>query len=166
MSENDLELLVMDTDNKILRKRGLQITGRKKNQVELGNYGRADILTFKRPVYNPRIGKHVGHLKIQIIELKKDIIDYPAFDQALRYFKGVSTGLKRRYFFTKNHNLAFNAKYEIILVGKQLKYNSSLVFASDIFKQLKIYTFNYYVDGLEFDEHTESILMDEGLIEY
>jgi hypothetical protein len=46
--EKDLEDIIFDSPNEELRKRGLNIWGKKKRQLNIGNYGRADIITYDK----------------------------------------------------------------------------------------------------------------------
>lgn len=49
--EKNLEDIIYETNNKYLRERGLFINGIKKRQLRIGNYGIADIVTFKKGDY-------------------------------------------------------------------------------------------------------------------
>jgi len=50
--EKNLETILIETPNELLRNRGLKIYGKKRNQVRLGNYGIADLITLKKAEYS------------------------------------------------------------------------------------------------------------------
>jgi len=79
ISEKELEDIIFNTDNYNLNNRGLNIYGKKKRQLSIGSYGIADLVTCA--IYNKKDGNQM--LYIQVIELKKDCIDYKAFSQAI-----------------------------------------------------------------------------------
>lgn len=78
--EKDLEDIIFNADNESLQSRGLEIRGFKKRQLNIGNYGIADIVTFERSNYiDEEYAEYVGgenktHSRpiITVYELKKN----------------------------------------------------------------------------------------------
>ena len=146
--EKDLESIIFETDNEKLQEIGFDIEGRKFRQLRIGNYGISDIITVSR---------HGQNLHIEIIELKKDVINIDTLIQSLRYLAGIKNFLKRRN-FTKN------VFYTIKLCGKSISNLRDLsllcsnmtTFNSGI-ELIQMITYSYDFDGLKFQEHYEHI---------
>ena len=102
--EKDLESIIFETDNDKLQEIGFNIEGKKFRQLRIGNYGISDIITVSRYGQN---------LHIEIIELKKDVINTDTLIQSLRYLAGIKNFLKRRKFTN-------NVFYTIKLCGKSI----------------------------------------------
>lgn len=151
--EKDLENIIYETDNETLNDRGLFVFGKKIRQLNIGNYGIADIVTYKRP-------KLKSKGLITVYELKKEKIGISAFLQALNYVKGID-----RYLRSRNHPIAYY-DYKIILVGKDLDTSGSFCFLPDFFYRgrltVEFYTYNFDIDGLFFDEQNQYHLQNDG----
>lgn len=144
--EKDLEDIIYDTPNKLLRSRGLKINGKKFRQIKLGNYGILDLLTVK-------YCKSSNHIVITVFELKKDIVNINTFLQAVRYVKGLQRYIKKSKYSTKNF------RYNIVLVGSEVNQNSDFIYLPDLLSNncnlpvslsLENYYFKYNVDGIKF----------------
>jgi hypothetical protein len=167
--EKNLEDIIFETDNELLSKRGLCIGGTKKRQVNIGNYGIADIISFDR-FTDCLDGKTVEYfIKIRILELKKDKIDAGTFLQALKYCKGIKSYIEKRKLFT-SHQILF----EIILIGKKIDLSSSFIYLADFLSggdneyclheyfELSVYSYSYEFDGIKFDRKHGYSLINEG----
>jgi len=90
--ERELQQLIMETPNEKLWERGLQLTGEKRSEVNLGNYGRADIICadIKRE-------KGAATFNIYVLELKKGMITVDAVVQVSRYFTKIENYLSQRF---------------------------------------------------------------------
>jgi hypothetical protein len=143
--EKNLEDIIYETDNDLLMDRGLVISGNKKRQVRIGNYGIADLVAWQK--------SSLGILYIDIFELKKDIVDVNTFTQAIRYFNGIYSYMSYRKF---RHPINFS----ITLVGKYVD-KSDFVYVPN-FCRVKIYTYTYDFDGIQFNDHFGYKLTDEG----
>lgn len=152
--EKDLEQIIFETDNKEITKRGLFITGKKFTQIPLGNYGRLDLVTISR---------HVGWesqpatVMITIYEFKKDCVDVSAFLQVLKYFKGIE-----RWFNQKDRFSDCIIEFKVVLVGKSVVLNNSLVYITDLCEDICFYTYSYEFDGIRFKKHSDYHLENEG----
>ena len=76
--ERDLESVIFNTPNHILRSKGLHIDGLKRKQVDLKEFGRADLITHDRRPINSRV-------LITLFELKCDEINL----NTLVFFKSI-----------------------------------------------------------------------------
>ena len=143
--EKNLEDIIFETENKLLRERGLFISGKKLRQITIGNYGRSDIITVSR---------YYGELEITIFELKSKELTWAAYHQAIRYAKGVERYLLKRNFpnFTMN----------IVLIGSSIEKNSDFVYITDLNPRVNIVTYKYGFDGIQFDYHRDYKLTNEG----
>lgn len=150
--EKDIENIIMSTPNNLLNDRGLPIVGHKRNQVKIGNYGIADVLSIQR-VYPIRA------LEITIYELKKDKIGVHTFLQGIRYCRGLS-----RYLNKCRRNTHFNVRLAII--GSEIDTGSDFLYIPDVINSeefsLSIYTYFYDFDGISFKDHYNYRLNEEG----
>ena len=161
--EKDLEEIIYNADKDLLAKKGLYINGILKRQLRIGNYGVADLVTFKREYderyYSTR--RFIPVLRVTVYELKKENINISAFLQALCYVKGID-----RFFEKRNFN--FPVIFNIVLIGKQIDKNSSFIYLTDyLFNRdmsdfLDLYTFKYNIDGIQFKIESDYKLTDEG----
>lgn len=156
--EKNLEDIIWESDNEKLREKGFDISGVKKRQLKIGNYGIADIVTFKK-TYRP----WGSILTVTVYELKKDKAGISAFLQAVRYCKGISS-----YFKENKPNLNF--ELNIVLCSKEIDKNSDYIFLSELINSdecyslnsLSNYSFNYTLDGIEFKEEKGYDIINKG----
>lgn len=102
---------------------------KKYRQVDLGDYGIADIIgiiEFENPKYRS--------FQINIYELKKEEISVNTFLQAIRYAKAL------KLVFEKSIEDAV-FEYNIILVGKTVNIKSDFIYLPDFYENLHIYTY-------------------------
>lgn len=156
--ERDLEDIIFSSNLHSLQQRGLDISGKRKRQVKIGNYGIADIITISKPTY-AEIGldgddmAHHGQITITIFELKQNKIDVNTLMQSYRYKKGVSSYIQSR---------CFEAKVEIVLIGKSIEQNGDFPYLVGELDGVDIYTYNYLIDGIHFVKRDGFYLNDEG----
>lgn len=156
--EKDLETIIFETDNDLLRERGLCINGRKKRQVSIGNYGIADLITLTRPeIIIPHNCYDPDYVEITVFELKKDLIDYKTFNQALAYMHGIMRFINKRPLWTTNY------KVTMCLIGKTIDTSSNFAYLSNAFvDKVFLYTYDYKIDGIHFTSHADYKLQNEG----
>jgi hypothetical protein len=154
--EKDLERIIFETDNDVLRKRGLSIYGKKLRQVRIGNYGIADLITIQREtnVYEDIV---VQYVIVTIYELKLEKVGISAFLQAIAYAKGVE-----QFYHSKNYDDSINFFIRIVLIGKNIDQTGSLIYLPSIFDNLKFYHYKYDLDGLSFVSDNGYRLTDGG----
>ncbi len=166
--EKDLEEIIYTASKELLAQRGLFIKGKLLRQLRIGNYGVADLVEFKRPYFDLDCN-HCFKGEITVYELKKERISISTFLQAVNYVQGL-----RRYLTTKNVIDKYN--FKIILIGKEIDLFSSFVYLPDLFCQdssmvsfqkesvfnLELFTYNYDVDGISFNERKGVCLKNEG----
>jgi hypothetical protein len=143
--EKDLEQIICETPNNILRQKGLIIRGRKLRQVRIGNYGIADLVTYDRDDQD---------IHVNVYELKKEKIGISAYLQALGYAKGIRSYLKKR---CPDRWVSIS----ISLIGRDLDTSGNFPFITD-FTTCSFYTYHYDFDGLTFKRHSGYTLTNEG----
>jgi len=160
--EKDLEEIIFNADNELLRQRGLYLTEKLKRQVRIGNYGIADLIGFKRPLFDITNGFRMlnDQGRIQIIELKNDKVNVSAFLQAVNYLRGIKNYLNKRNF--KTHNYIF----EIVLIAKNIDKDSAFIYLTDLVKsenfEISYYTYKYDIDGIRFNYESGYELSNQG----
>lgn len=151
--EKNLEDIVFETKNELLRQRGLPIYGKKLRQVKIGNYGVADLITLSRVPEDYK-------LIITVYELKKDVIGASAFFQAIRYCRGIQDYYE--YFKYEDYSIELN----IVLIGSDIDKSSDFIYLPDVINSSDFYvhflTYNYKFDGIYFDEHSGYVLKNKG----
>ena len=165
--EKDLEDVIFNANKKELQNRGLYISGKLMRQVKIGNYGICDLLEYYRPQFNP-YSKNMEKGLITIYELKQKEINVGTFLQALGYLKGVKNFLSKK-------GIEHNYNYSIVLIGKTIDTNSNFVYLSDFLHygnnedfinesslNLSLFTYNYFIDGMQFKEISDYKLINEG----
>ncbi len=151
--EKNLEEIIFETSNERLQDRGLEITGKKKRQVKIGNYGVSDILTFEKD--SEVLDGTVYHcLIINVFELKKEKIDATALMQAYRYKKGIERYLKHRGFSQRVFVRA-------VLIGQSIC-EGDFCYMQEYIDSLSIYTYEYDFDGISFSKVSSYSLIREG----
>lgn len=159
--EKDLEQIIFETRNELLREKGLSISGKKVRQLRLGNYGIADIVTITKPDFIPSTEpKYNGFFEdciyIDIYELKQDKISVSAFLQACGYYKGIST------YISKHNKLKRQYKIRLNLVGKSIDTASEFIYLPDIFDDIYFYTYDYDFNGITFTHQCGYCLTNSG----
>lgn len=138
----------------ILNQKGLNINKeyRYLRQVDLGSYGRPDIVGFNFDL------KYDGCRKVNIhlIEIKKEEVNENTFTQALRYCTGInrliSSSLK-----------GCSVSFKIDLIGKYIAGYSDFIYLPNLFRSVGLYTYHIgFNEGLFFKEHKGYHLKDES----
>lgn len=114
-------------------------------QVDLGTYGRADMISVQRTSCDKY---NTSRLIINVIELKKDEINASVFFQAIRYCRGIERMLNKKY------NL-HEIKFQITLIGKTIDTRNDFCYITDIFPQVFIYTYEIDMEkGILFSQQS------------
>jgi hypothetical protein len=146
--EKNLEDIIFETPNQLLRERGLSVSGKKYRQV-ICESGIADLILIRKPVYVASNGESAGFHKalilVEVMELKLDLIDISTFYQALKYACQIKKKLDKR-------GIKYNLS--ITLIGRRISYDLLqleyfLNHNESIFK-LALYTYEYSFDGISF----------------
>lgn len=158
--EKDLEQIIYETRNELLQEKELYISGVKKRQLRIGNYGVADIVTIEKANYFPKIDEGCGGffsepLTITVYELKQNKITVSSFLQAIRYAKGIKSYIKKR-------KPKLDIEVHICLIGKELDLHSEFPYLTEFVENLSIITYRYGLDGIEFQYHNSYTLREEG----
>tara|TARA_R110000868_G_scaffold120090_2_gene318888 strand:- start:751 stop:1260 length:510 start_codon:yes stop_codon:yes gene_type:complete len=160
--EKDLENIVFETDNNLLQKRGLYLSGKKMRQVNIGNYGICDVVCIERDMrmeteqydFEKYHTYKYPRLLINMIELKKDEISANSLLQAVRYCRGIES-----YICGRNPELEL--KFSITLIGKVLV-RGDFCYLPDVFGDINLYTYKYSYDGISFNRESGYTLINEG----
>lgn len=158
--EKDLEQVIYEADTEMLADRGLNVYGKRKRQLRIGNYGICDLLTHQKN-YHPYCGYF--H-RITIYELKKDVIGVSAFLQVMQYAKGVQSFMD---------NKGYDYDIEIVLIGKTIDLSGAICYLPSLFNNdndfnlgfinsIRYYTYSYDIDGLRFTNLEGYTLSNEG----
>jgi hypothetical protein len=140
-------------DNALLYERGLGLHGKPdivKKQLHIGKYGRADIVTFERALWNPYRKRFEERPRIKIFEFKKGEINVDTLIQACTYLAGIKDWIDKN-----DRSMLIKPQYDIILVGKSID-KGNWIFLShlDDFSDtsIAVYKYSYRIDGLWLDE--------------
>lgn len=122
----------------LLKERGLDVSGAFYRQLDLGVYGRADLVSVDYNIKNKKV-------IITIYELKKKKIGDEALMQACRYL----TALERHGF--DNDACDYNIEYRIRLIGDSIQRGDDFVYLYNALPFVDIFTYNYKINGIFFD---------------
>lgn len=164
--EKDLETIIFETPNEKLKERGLFINGKKKRQLNIGSYGTADVVLFKRgydieqfhDIDDNLITITHTNLSITVLELKQNKIDCNTLMQAARYCRGI-----QEYICSfRDKDVTLNIS--IILIGKEVSLNGDFAFLlnDEIMPKLSVYTYGYDFDGIKFSRQEDFVKGDNG----
>lgn len=155
ISEQEIEDIVCGAIEKgnfaALQERGLPFSNEYSyfRQMNLGSYGRADIIGINaRPsfVYN---GEKRRSVYVQIIELKKDEINLNTLHQAIRYAKGLE------HKFAHERVTDYYLHFFIHLIGRTIDSKSTFPYLPDIFPNVHMYTYSISLEkGVVFNPVT------------
>ncbi len=142
-SEKVLEDIIWDNaqspeGRKLLQERGLVISGMMFRQVDLGAYGRADLITVE---YIP----HIDLIDVVVYELKKGCINVNALMQAGRYV----TALQKHGLGHSDWNSDID--FSIRLIGDSIDKNGDFTFLYNELDKVEIYTYGFKLSGLYFN---------------
>lgn len=146
--ENELEEMIYSASVCDLQRRGLHVFGHKMRQVNLGAYGRLDMLYVNR-------GNDFNPVSIKIIELKKDKLNATAFWQATRYAAGIKHWMR-----INRPDVDF--EISILLIGKEIDVQGDFCFTADVFQNIRLYKYNLGFNGLFFTSVFEYHMNNHG----
>lgn len=154
--EKNLEDIIFESNNLDLRIRGLCISGKKKRQLRIGNYGIADLVTISKGyVVDGRVYEPIS---ITIFELKQNEINYNSLKQIIGYARGVQIYLDKK----KGWTLDIDYKLDLVLIGSKVNTDDSFCYIPSLFQNIKLYTYTYKIDGIEFNDIEGYNLIDGG----
>lgn len=163
--EKDLEEILKTTPTEKLVDAGLgflKFADKVFTQVRIGNYGVADMITYKRCK---------NCIFLNVVELKKDKIGISAFLQAVRYVRGIQRFLEKRGYENIAEGMSKDSlksyphiSIDIILIGRSIDNEGSFCYLPDVirYSQFYFYTYEYKLDGLKFKQEYNYQLIKEG----
>lgn len=125
--------------------RGLIVSEYVKRQIDLGCYGRLDLLDV---YYN----EETDRIVLDVIELKKEFITIDALMQAARYVTGIKEHIQE---------LNLDIDIEITLVGENIDLKTNFVYLLNYLSNVRIITYNYSIDGIRFTQHENNWRLDK-----
>lgn len=164
--EKDLEEIIFNADKEKLSEKGLWVHGKLYRQFKIGNYGIADLIEVYKSHdegHNVIYNEVRPFLIIKIYELKKETIGISSFLQSIRYLKGIM-----QYMNTYYPNI--DVRYYIKLIGKNIDTSGSFVYLTDVLynntfnslNTIDFYTYKYDEDGIQFIQHNDYHIKNEG----
>lgn len=150
--EKDLEEIIFNSDLSKLNQKGLRLQGKLKRQLRIGNYGIADLVSFKRSYFE---GTNIPCLYITVIELKLNSISLSGVMQAVAYARGIQDYLEQ-------YKPDIDYSIGIMIIGKNIDKKSGLTYIPSIFQNIKFFTYSYDIDGIIFDEVKDYALINNG----
>ena len=142
--EKEIEEIIYESlinNSEELQKRGLVLYPNCIRQLDLGSYGRADLICYKIS----KRGKYRA-IYIQILELKKDTIDASTMMQSFRYEKGLREMIENSFNFSNTDIIVSH-----IIIGKTIQLNGDFVFSLDSIPNLRAYTYKIdLINGINF----------------
>jgi len=170
--EKTVTEIIWETDNAILKQKGLYIvSGKKFRAFKIGNYGIADILTVERTFMGNNFDSfhnENGHgLLFTIYVIRDGKIGISAFLRSVSCAKGIISYLMT----TRKTYFPFDLK--LVLVGKELDTSGAFVYLPDIFGfdceyktrsvvEIDFYTYFFDIDGIHFCPEPQYKLQQEG----
>jgi hypothetical protein len=167
--EKDLEDLIFeglqDPDGcELLRDLGFYQADMIKNykrQYNLSGYGIVDILGAYFEIRKGNI-----YIYVDIIELKKDKIDFKTFEQALRYHRAINLLIDNTLNNIDIDYVKRNVFREVntIMIGTSIDLNSSFVYLPNLKHNVHLYTVSLDLgEGLRFREYRDYLKKDAPL---
>jgi len=170
--EKTIADIIWESDNAILKQKGLYIvSGKKFRDFKIGNYGSADILTVKRTFKGNNYDSYHnedGHgLLFTIYVVRNEKIGISAFLKAVSCARGIISYLMN----TRKAYFPFDIK--LVLVGKELDRSGAFVYLSDLFGfnceyktqsviEIDFFTYFFDIDGIHFSSESQFKLSQEG----
>ena len=135
-----------------LRERGLVVEGKMYRQVDIGGFGRIDLLECGY-VKNSE-GMLVPYTVVY--ELKRNVISEDTIMQACRYVCGIKSHLSAAIPKEKTDKRGRPLLW-IRLIGETCNYNGGFRFLYSCMRNIDAYTFSYDIDGISFTniEHND-----------
>ncbi len=136
--EQTLEGIIYDNalspeGRELLTERGLTISGTLFRQIDLGSYGRADLITIE-------YSDDYDDVLITIYELKKEKVDTNALLQAYRYLAAI-----KRHVYSE-------ILFKICLIGESVETRGDFVFIYNELPNVEVYTYDYSITGIIFNK--------------
>ncbi|GAB3939191.1 hypothetical protein [Larkinella terrae] len=175
LSEKDLEDSIynaaIDSYGRLfLEERGLTLNGKIFRQVNLGDYGIADLITIhyigkKKNIHNPD-GKPIKTILITVYELKKGLVGLATYGQLHRYMRGVQELAK-----TTRANKSGGVDIQVWINGTLIGDGIESIDAWDLITSspgMSAYIYKFGFDGLSFiqieRDHMPTRAINEDII--
>lgn len=146
--ENVMSELIYKADKELLAEKGLEFPFKMFKKVDLGKYGKCDLVHFTR---------HSGYVvHIDLISCNRDKISMSSFIDLVTCAKGIEKYLRN------NHNLVLTFHYHII--AKEIDSKSNICFLPDVTENINFYLYKANINGIYFESLHGCELINEELI--
>lgn len=145
--ENVMSELIYKADKELLAEKGLEFPFKMLKNVDLGKYGKCDLVHYNRDK---------RFIDIDIISCNRDKISMSSFIDLVTSAKGI---LK---YVNDNYNVLANIRLHII--AKEIDQKSNICFFPDLFDTVNFYMYKADINGIYFEKIEDYILADFELI--
>lgn len=149
LSEKDVEEMIFEAAStergrEFLHGRGLAITGTLFQQVNLGNFGVADLISITPAGRIKHEDGHSHKWRIDIYELKKNAIGVDALGQALRYREALKVFLFDRV------DLRLSLECKVHLIGDSIDKSKDFLSYAKAMPWIVLYEYTFDYHGIHF----------------
>lgn len=146
--ENVMSELIYKADKELLAKKGLEFPFNMLKNVNLGKYGKCDLVHFYRTKKS---------VEIDVISCNRDKISMSSFIDLVTCAKGVSK------YISDNHDIDF--KINLHIIAKEIDSKSNICFLPDIMPySVNFYLYRANINGIYFESLGDFELPNEELI--
>lgn len=147
--ENVMSELIYKANKELLTEKGLEFPCKMLKNVNLGKYGKCDLIHIKKQYHKP--------FEIDLISCNRDKISMSSFIDLVTCAKGVFK------YINENHEIVF--KINLHIIAKEIDSKSNIVFLPDIFTYaINFYQYKANINGIYFERMSDFELPDEDLI--
>ena len=171
--EKNLEDIIYENSQteegrKMLRERGLDIQGKLFRQVEIGGFGRIDLLEIRFFRCKDRLLRPL----FIVYELKRNSLNRDTLIQACRYLCGLKSHIANYCFASEKRGYPMVVS---VVIGESVDDSNGFPFLFKSLRDVYAMTFSYDIDGIKFSDYDfnyEDICLDlntefgETLCEY
>ena len=147
--ENAMSELIYKADKELLAEKGLEFPYLMLKNVNLGKYGKCDLIHFRKP-------NHKLELEIDLISCNRDKISMSSFMDLVTCAKGV------HMYVSENHDIYF--KINLHIISKEIDVKSNICFLPDVTDNVFFYQYRANINGIFFNQITDCYLPNEDLI--
>ena len=146
--ENVMSELIYKADKELLAEKGLNFPNKMLKNVNLGKYGKCDLVHFSRDK---------NFFEIDIISCNRDKISMSSFIDLVTCAKGIDK------YLIENHDACIHYNFHII--AKEIDSKSNLVFLADVLdERVNFYQYKANISGIYFEKLQSFELPNEELI--
>jgi len=150
--ENVMSELIYNADKELLAEKGLEFPNKMFKNVNLGKYGKCDLVHFSKHENNT-----VFH--VDVISCNRDKISMSSFIDLVTCAKGIE-----KYLLDTHGAITF---FYFHLIAKEIDTKSNIVFLTDVLRDnVNFYQPIFDINGIKFKKFCDFNLLDEPLIKH